>query len=70
MAEIFRDRFFISLGLTNTLFPEAESATLPPPSARGYVYLSLLYVFLNPPYRLRFRPQQGPARWRRWISPR
>jgi D-alanyl-D-alanine carboxypeptidase len=50
LSEIFRDRFFIPLGLTNTLFPEPESATIPPPSGRGYVYVSLLYVFLNPPY--------------------
>ncbi|MGH7785321.1 MAG: serine hydrolase domain-containing protein [Candidatus Binatia bacterium] len=50
LAEIFRDRFFSPLGMADTMLPGADSATIPAPRARGYVYESLLYVFLEVPY--------------------
>jgi CubicO group peptidase (beta-lactamase class C family) len=50
LSEIFRDRFFIPLGMTETMLPDAHSAAIAAPRARGYVYDSLLYVFLDVPY--------------------
>ena len=50
LADILRHRFFIPLGMTDTVLPDARSATIPAPRARGYVYDSLLYVFLEVPY--------------------
>jgi D-alanyl-D-alanine carboxypeptidase len=50
LSEVFRDRFFIPLGMTDTMLPDGHSAAIPAPRARGYVYDSLLYVFLDVPY--------------------
>lgn len=50
LSEIFRDRFFVPLGMTGTMLPDADSDGIPAPRARGYVYDSLLYVFLDVPY--------------------
>ncbi len=50
LSDIFRDRLFVPLGLTDTLLPDAHSTAIPAPRARGYGYDSLLYMFNNVPY--------------------
>jgi D-alanyl-D-alanine carboxypeptidase len=50
LSESFRDRLFVPLGMTDTMLPDAASAVIPAPRARGYVYESLRYVFLEVPY--------------------
>jgi D-alanyl-D-alanine carboxypeptidase len=55
LAEIFRDRLFDPLGMADTMLPDPDSAAIPAPRARGYVYASLLYVFLGVPYPAEIR---------------
>jgi CubicO group peptidase (beta-lactamase class C family) len=50
LAEDFRDRLFIPLGMTDTMLPDAGSTTIPEPRARGYVYDSIIHVYLPVPY--------------------
>lgn len=50
LSAIFRDRLFAPLGMTDTLLPDADANSIPAPSARGYVFDSLRYVFLDVPY--------------------
>lgn len=38
LAEIFEERIFSPLGLTETSFPSIEDASLPAPSSNGYMY--------------------------------
>jgi len=55
LAEIYRDRFFGPLGMTGTQLPDARSSEVPAPRARGYVYESLRYVFIDVPYSAEIR---------------
>ncbi len=50
LSEIFRDRLFTPLGMTDTMLPDDHSTVIPAPRARGYVYDSLRYVFLEVAY--------------------
>lgn len=55
LAAIFRDRLFAPLGMTDTMLPEVDATGIPAPRARGYVYDSLRYVFLEASYPAEIR---------------
>lgn len=50
LAAIFRDRFFVPLGMADTELPAPTASILPAPRAHGYVYGGLRYVFVDVPY--------------------
>ncbi|HSP97273.1 MAG TPA: serine hydrolase domain-containing protein [Candidatus Dormibacteraeota bacterium] len=50
LSQVFRDRLFVPLGMIETMLPDAQSTTIPEPRARGYVYDSIIHVFLPVPY--------------------
>ena len=50
LADDFRRALLHPLGMTDTMLPDVDSATIPEPRARGYVYDSLIHVFLVVPY--------------------
>lgn len=50
LATLFRERLFAPLGMSATQLPAPGTQDLPAPAARGYVYESLRYVFVEASY--------------------
>ena len=50
LATLFQERLFAPLGMSATQLPAPGTQNLPAPSARGYVYESVRYVFVEASY--------------------
>ena len=57
LAAAFEERLFEPLGMTNTMFPAADSHAIPEPYSHGYLYGSTSHVMLGTPL---YTPERTP----------
>ena len=50
LAQVFQDRLFRPLGMTDTLLPAAASTAMPEPYSHGYLYGAPSYAMTDAPY--------------------
>jgi D-alanyl-D-alanine carboxypeptidase len=50
LAQVFQDRLYCPLGLTQTLFPASSDTSIPGPYSHGYMYGGSAYAMVDMPY--------------------
>jgi D-alanyl-D-alanine carboxypeptidase len=50
LAQVFQDRLYCPLGLTQTLFPASSDTSIPDPYSHGYMYGGSAYAMVDMPY--------------------
>src|ERR687889_2842565 len=60
LAQVFQDRLYCPLGLTQTLFPASSDTSIPDPYSHGYMYGGSAYALVDTPYPPDSRPRPRP----------